>query len=337
MGIQIPGGRMVMSDERYTGSKKLEKQEEKAMARHNEVTLYGQVAKPPVLLQKPQNDPNGKLIRVLLPLTVIRGIRDFGAKDQRLKLDEVIVMSDNERFLDIMRAWKQGDVITMRGTLITNRYLKRCTCGQCGNEQTFQGYSAYIYPIYARLVAQGYTPEQGLAELRRNAEVSNRITVIGTACSKPLFHRHERSGTPISSYTIDIKRKYRIKGVPDPDQHDFPIVKSYGKAAENDYMAIEEGGLVFIDGQLQVRNYDRTFICETCGAEIKKKDNVTEIVPYATEYLTGCHSMTDIITARGQAKEQAELQDAWEMPEGIKEDETGTGWEDTRMIGKAAK
>ena len=91
------------------------------MARHNEVTLYGQVAKPPVLLRKPQNDPDGKLIRVLLPLTVIRGIRDFGAKDQRLKLDEVVIMSDNERYLDAMKEWKQGDIITMRGTLITNR------------------------------------------------------------------------------------------------------------------------------------------------------------------------------------------------------------------------
>ncbi len=300
------------------------------MARHNEVTLYGQVAKPPVLLRKPQNDPDGKLIRVLLPLTVIRGIRDFGAKDQRLKLDEVVIMSDNERFLDAMKEWKQGDIITMRGTLITNRYLKRCTCEQCGHEQTFQGYSAYIYPIYTRLVAQGYTPEQGLSELRRNAEVSNRITAIGTACGKPSFHRHERSGNPISSYTIDIERKYRIKGVPDSDQHDFPIVKSYGEVAENDYMAIEEGGLVFIDGQLQVRNYERTFICESCGAEIKKIDNMTEIVPYSTEYLTGCHSMADIIAAREQAKEQ-EAPEAEAAADGSgDEDDNNGGWEDGR-------
>ena len=62
------------------------------MARHNEVTLYGQVSSPPLLLRESSQDPDSRLCRVLSSFTVIRGIRDFGAKDQRMRLDELVVM-----------------------------------------------------------------------------------------------------------------------------------------------------------------------------------------------------------------------------------------------------
>lgn len=280
-----------------------------------------------MFFRNPPNDPDGRICRVLASFTVIRGIRDFGAKDQRAKLDELVIMSGNERIMEFMKEWRVGDIVSLRGALITNDYNKSCTCKECGHTQLYRGYAAYVYPIYARLVAQGYTQEQGLAELRRNAEVSNRITVIGKACSKPAFHKHERSGTPISSYIIDIERKYRVKEDRDSNRHDFPAVKSYGEIAENDYLAIEEGGLVFVDGMLQNRNYTRKFICENCGAEIEKLDNVTEIVPYSTEYLLGCHSMEDVIAARNMAKEQQEIQATMEVfrkqdsPEDIPETE----------------
>ena len=42
-------------------------------------------------------------------------------------------------------------------------------------------------------------------------------------------------------------------------------------------------------------------------------DNVTEIVPYSTEYLTGCHSMADVMALREQIKEQQEFQATQEM------------------------
>lgn len=157
----------------------------RTMARHNEVTLYGQVSSEPLLLRESSQDPDSRICRVLSSFTVIRGIRDFGAKDQRMRLDEVVVMSGNEKIMAFMKEWHLGDIVSLRGTLITNDYNKSCTCAECGHTQLYKGYSAYVYPIYVRLVAQGYTPEQGLAELRRNAEISNRITVIGKACSKP--------------------------------------------------------------------------------------------------------------------------------------------------------
>lgn len=258
-------------------------------------------------------DPKSRIIRALVPVTVIRGIRDFGAKDNRMRLDELTIMSGNEKIMDFIREWKLGDIVSLRGTLVTINHQKHCKCMECGHTQAYKGYSAYVYPIHARLVAQGYTPEQGLTDLRNNAEVSNRITVIGKACGKPKLHRHEKSGTPIASYILDIERKYRVKEDLDSNRHDFPAVKSYGEIAENDAIAIEEGGLVFIDGQLQVRDYTRTFTCENCGAAIQQKDQVTEIIPYSTEYLTGCYSMADVIAMREQAREQEEFAATQEM------------------------
>jgi len=174
-------------------------------------------------------------------------------------------------------------------------------------------------------VAQGYNQEQGLTDLRDNAEVSNRITVIGKACKKPELHK-AKSGTPITSYVLDIERKYRVKEDLESNRHDFPAVKSYGEIAENDAMAIEEGGLVFIDGQLQVREYTRLFTCENCGAAIKHKDKTTEIVPYSTEYLTGCYSMADVMEMREQAREREVFAATQEMFGGNKQ-EGNADWE----------
>lgn len=295
------------------------------MARHNEVTLYGQIPeKPRLLYDKTENDPERKLTRVLCKITVIRGIRDFGAKDQRMKLDQLIVMSGNEKIMKFMKDWDVGDIVSIRGTLITNNHAKSCHCTNCDHTQLYRSYSAYIYPIYVRDIARGYDPEQGLKELIRNSEVSNRITVIGKAYTKPAIHAHEISGTKISSYIIDIERKYRVKEDDDSNRHDFPAVKSYGEIAVNDHFAIEPGGYVFVDGQLQSRIYKRTFTCENCGAPIEKMDSVTEIVPYSTEYLMGCHSMDEVKEMReaaAEAEEDAAIAEIFGTNSNVEEEE----------------
>lgn len=274
------------------------------MARHNEVTLYGQVCKAPILIRE-NNDPRGALLRVLSQVMVMRGIRDFGAKDQRMRLDELIVMSGNQRIMGFMKDWRLGDIVSLRGALITNDFDKACTCSVCGHTQLYKGHATYVYPIYVRLMAQGYTQEQGLIELKQNAEVSNRITIIGKACDKPKIHAHEKSGTNIASYVVDIERKYRVREDIESNRHDFPVVKSYGEIALNDYLAIEAGGMVFIDGQLQQRTYSRKFICESCGSEIiKADDGIVEIVPYSTEYLLGCHTMDEVQKMREDMEEK---------------------------------
>lgn len=257
--------------------------------------------------KNPDGTDSNRISRVLCKITVIRGIRDFGAKDQRMKMDQLIIMTGNEKIIKLMKDWRQNDMVSVRGTLITQNFMKSCTCKECGHTQAFKGYAAYINPIYVRIMGQGFDPERGLRDMQQNAEVSNRITVIGKACDDPQCHAHEVSGNLITSYVIDIERKYKVREDDETNRHDFPVVKSYGKIAENDSIAIKKGGYVFIDGQLQARNYIRKFICENCGEEIEKLDNVTEIVPYSTEYLMGCIPMEQVIEIKAQREREEEF------------------------------
>lgn len=82
---------------------------------------------------------------------------------------------------------------------------------------------------------------------------------------------------------------------------DFPIVRSYGKAARQDQLCIHKGSLVLIDGFLHSREFDRKTVCGACSSEYMWKDNILEIVPYATEYLA---NYTDPETAEAEREKQ---------------------------------
>ena len=52
--------------------------------------------------------------------------------------------------------------------------------------------------------------------------------------------------------------------------------------------------MVFVDGAIQTREYVRKHECPECGMEYEYRETATEIVPYSTEYLTGCKTMEEI-------------------------------------------
>ena len=201
-----------------------------------------------------------------------------------------------------MLKWDQGDMVLIRGQLITQNHLKRCKCEYCGHIQAYQGYSAYINPIFVYKVKSGYDPEKGLIDLRRWKEVSNRITAVGTVTADPSTHLHETSGTWISSYKLKIDRKVRVREDAEENHCDFPVVKSYGDNAVMDHDMIRAGSMVLLDGMLQSRTYDRQFTCEECGASFRAKDYVVEIVPYSTEYLKDCGDVKDYDVEKAKAR-----------------------------------
>lgn len=273
----------------------------RAMARWDEVTLYGQLAEAP-LAYRAQQTEDGELLRVIAKLTVLRGIRKFGAYDQRQKLDVLSMMSGVEKDMKEMLKWDQGDMVLVRGQLITQNHAKHCRCEYCGHVQAYPGYTAYINPIFVYKIKSGYDPEKGLIDLRRWKEVSNRITAVGTATADPSIHLHETSGTWISSYKLKIDRKVRVREDAEENHCDFPVVKSYGDNAVMDHDLIRAGSLVLLDGMLQSRTYDRQFTCEACGATFRAKDYVVEIVPYSTEYLKDCGDVKDYDVEKAKAR-----------------------------------
>lgn len=263
------------------------------MARWDEVTLYGQVAADPVQYYA-NKDPDGELLRVIGKLIVLRGFRSYGAVDQRTKLDILNVMTGDPKRMAEMSKWQAGDMVWIRGQLITQDHIKHCTCPKCGHVQQYKGYSAYIDPVFTRVIAVGYDPDKGLIDLKRQKEVSNRITAIGTATADPIMHLHETSGTWITSYVLKLDRKIRVREDAEDNHCDFPVVKSYGKNALLDHALIQQGSLVLLDGMLQARNYDRGFVCESCGESFRAKDYVVEIIPYSTEYLSNCYDLKGV-------------------------------------------
>lgn len=265
------------------------------MARHNEVTLYGQVMQQPRLLYNDTdiNNPSRKLVRTMCTLAVMRGIRDFGAVDKRIRLDLPIVLSQNEKIMKMMKQWEPGDIVQIRGTLATVNVTKPLQCPECKHVEQVPRMLSFVNPIYMKTEYKKLSAEEGNSDMRHNAEISNRITVIGRACIEPEMFITDK-GQKITNYQLDVPRKYRIKEDDESNRHDFPFVKSYGFVADNDKRAIRKDGLVFVDGAIQTREYTRKHVCPICGAEYEYRETATEIIPYSTEYLTGCKTMEEI-------------------------------------------
>lgn len=265
------------------------------MARHNEVTMYGQVMETPRLRYNTvdESDPGRKLLQAMGYLAILRGIRDFGAADKRVRTDIPIVLSQNNKIMKLMATWEVGDIVELRGTLATVNIKKNLRCPHCGNMEQLDSTLAFINPIFMKTEFKKLDAAAGNREIRRNAEISNRITCIGKVCTAPEMYITDK-GQKITNYQLDIPRKYRIKEDDELNRHDFPFVKSYGFVADNDYRAIPEGGMVFVDGAIQTRDYRRKRACAYCSEEYEYLQTATEIVPYSTEYLTGCKTMEEI-------------------------------------------
>lgn len=292
------------------------------MARHNEVTLYGQVMQPPRLLYDDTNinNPSRKLVRAMCTIAVMRGIRDFGAVDKRIRLDLPIILSQNEKIMKLMKQWEPGDIVQIRGTLATVNVIKPLQCPECNHVEQTPRMLSYVNPIYMKTEYKKLSAEEGNSDMRHNAEISNRITVIGKACIEPEMFITDK-GQKITNFQLDVPRKYRIKEDDESNRHDFPFVKSYGFVADNDKRAIRKDGLVFVDGAIQTREYSRKHVCPICETEYEYRETATEIIPYSTEYLTGCKTMDEIeeekrleAVVEGQEARAAIFGDAAELP-----------------------
>lgn len=283
--------------------------EEGHMARHNEVTLYGQIMQPTRLLYNTsdESNPSRKMVRTIGTIAVLRGIRDFGAVDKRIRLDIPIVLSQNEKIMKAMAGWEVGDIVFIKGTLATVNIQKGLTCPFCQMSEKIDGMLSFINPIFMKSELKKLSAEEGNVEMRRNAEISNKITVIGKACIDPEVFYTDK-GQIITNYQLDIPRKYRIKEDDESNRHDFPFVKSYGFVADNDGRAVRKNGLVFVDGAIQTREYVRKRMCLHCGAEYEYRETATEIVPYSTEYLMGCKTMEEIELEKRQEALEAGAQ-----------------------------
>ena len=182
--------------------------------------------------------------------------------------------------------------------------------------------------------------------------------MFGQLCRDPKKIK-PKEGLIVTQYQIAMNRKYRIATDPVESKSDYPWVKCYGQNAVNDYWRLHMGSEIYIDGCIQARSVQRHAFCGQatdvygkplfddyrnpiikkdslgnpagCGEQYDWKDRAMEIVPYATEYLSGFYSDEEIEEHK-EARRQQKLASAMlnlQMPDDneITQDDIDAGYD----------
>lgn len=251
------------------------------MARHNDISLYGSLS------ALPKFKDLGAKERSTFSIKVVRNDSRDAYDGVGMRASFLLVATCKPFLIDVLKMASVNDMLLVKGTLVTTKVKKKFYCPNedCGEINIVDGTISYINPISIMIVKTGLSEKEVTEELLQNKEFSNELCVLGHLCCDPQKVPVLRE-TPIVQYQIGIPRKFHIWDELNEDvRADFPIVKSYGKNAEDDLRVLQKGSSVLIDGFLQGHKYKRKIECESCGKVFEAIDNGLEIVPYQTEYL----------------------------------------------------
>ena len=260
------------------------------MAKHNYVSLYGQVTREPQIIK---NDETDEYLRGICPIMVIRGIRSANSETQQTKYDNPIIMSGNPEQIKRMAEWRVGDMVDVKGAITTKNVLKTKTCDHCGTKNKKNGTVVFVNPIFTEIRERNQSSKQAAELLKSRSEISNIVFALGHLCNDPKSYITPK-GTLLTTYEIAINRKFRVQEDATDARTDYPWVKSYGNIATEDAKSLKTNSLIYVDGFLQTRKIEKNCVCEHCGETFKWPDSSMEIVPYTTEYLRNYNTPEDI-------------------------------------------
>jgi hypothetical protein len=197
-----------------------------------------------------------------------------------------IISAVNENAIQAMSKLEQHDIVHVHGVLTTKEVIKKSLCSN-KHENRVEGNFVFVTAIdVVKLSVRAKDEKEGLEELKRREEISNSVMLIGSLCRNPELHETEDGKSTITQYQIAVNRKINLRA--GPERTDYPWVKSYGTQAIEDSMRLQTGSEVLIDGAIQTRIIERKTVCEECSEEYLWKETVTDIYPYAVEYLKNC-------------------------------------------------
>ena len=275
------------------------------MAKQNNVHLFAQVLKTTVA-----TDEEGMYTRGMMLVNTIRGLRKTGEKQLSLRYDPIWVLSANPSIIQRIANLKQYDLVYLKGVFTTKNVNKSNVCPHCGKKTTRKGTMEFITPIHIIVYRRDLMKDESTTVLQENIEISNEAEVIGTLTKDPQFFVTP-SNIYRTSYSLVVKRKFRITEDNAEIKSDYPKIRSFGKIASSDALALREGSLVFVSGVLQSRTYQKQVECENCEGSFEVSDSSLEIVPYSVEYLKNYRTRAEIeadkemedITAFAQSEE----------------------------------
>ena len=260
------------------------------MAIHNQVILYGLVSELPRVVKQ----EDGTYLQAIGPLVTISGTRSInpdGKKGKFLKssLTKIPISTGNPELVKAMDEWKVGDLVLIKGNLITRNFHKTKKCEKCGTLYERNGTLTFVNPIHISIEKTGLSKEAGEMLLREYCEVSNVATIIGTVCSDPAISL-QNGRDMIVHFPLAIDRKYFIAEDNPENKTDYPVVQIYGKEKGTDVMTrCHTNTSLFIDGTLRYRKFKPIqYECpnEDCDGLIEWQDWTVDIIPYALEYLS---------------------------------------------------
>jgi len=255
------------------------------MARQNEVRLYGCLAEAPKITT---DDKTGAYIRGVFHIALVKPPRETGEEEEKeqIKYDWPLVLSNDPDMIARMSKLKIYDIVEIKGTYTTRKITKNSFCKNCGAQNRIEGKISYVDPVFLAKRNPGkesLTQKEAIQEIKENRDISNNIFIMGNLCSEVNYFHNGRIQT--SAYQIAADRKRFIKSDSPENKTDFPVIRSFGKQAKLDSICIHKKSLIFVEGYLHSREFERTSTCEACGKDYQWKDNIIEVVPFAVEYL----------------------------------------------------
>lgn len=267
------------------------------MARQNKLHIYGRVAKPPKIMY----NEAGEAIYALLYINTVRGIRDAGDNLHHIKHSFPLITTDEKEFIAISQNLTENDIVSVKGTLNTDKIIKPSFCSECGAKNEDMGDLMYITPIYLRKVTSYETKKEAVDDLIENREISNQAYIHGTLVSNPK-KIITKAGKVITQYQLAVNRSFRIRTESPDKTTDYPWVKSYGEQAIEDKLRLMTGSDIYIDGFIQGRKVHRKRKCDCCGTIYEWEDRTMEIVPNSVEYMKGTFRTDEILIAESDNK-----------------------------------
>jgi len=250
------------------------------MARENYVHLHGMVRTSP----KVYIDGNGKAIKGVVALNVIRRPTKGAGYASKLFFDCPILITKNEEMIEEFRNLHIYDMVDIKGVISTKNMKKSSTCPFCGKKNYVEGTLTYVTPLSVIKVNAVKDENEGFSLLKQRWEVSNELIIIGYLCRDPEYYEDEKH-ISYAHYPLAVNRRYHIREDADDRKTDYPWVKTYGKQALDDSQRLKKGSMISINGAVQMREIERATICSECGENYTWNETVSEIVPYYIGYL----------------------------------------------------
>lgn len=251
------------------------------------------VCDAPVIVKDAENEDSAKF--ALMRVAVMRADRLVEDGRDKNFCDVVKVMTKNPRLIaDIQdQDIKMLDMVDIEGILATTNINKTARCMHCGGTMTTPGVIVYVQP--KQVVKMMHVPDKNAAfqDLIKHRENSNQAQIAGTLCRDPKIGK-TKSGIMNCQYIIASNKLYREAGDDPAATTNYPVVVEYGKNADDAYKHLKVNSSVLIDGCIQARRVQKHMVCPHCSKEFDWAEEVGEIIPYHTSYLTNYLSDDDV-------------------------------------------